>query len=109
MLVENTGTTIGVAYSQKMQMIFWTDAAKDAIFSANMDGTNRKIIAKEGTKSFLSIHSSCKSISTLNSILRRVDLQVPNFKALMISWLSVKHVYISVRTSGCGKRGRRKW
>ncbi|KAL5252043.1 hypothetical protein ACHWQZ_G015002 [Mnemiopsis leidyi] len=50
-LVENTGTTIGVAYSQKMQLIFWTDAAKDAIFSANMDGTNRKIIAKEGIKS----------------------------------------------------------
>ncbi|XP_063678733.1 uncharacterized protein LOC134814511 [Bolinopsis microptera] len=50
-LFKNVGTTIGVAYSQKKQMIFWTDAAQDAIFSANLDGTNKKIIAREGIKS----------------------------------------------------------
>ena len=47
-LVPDAGTSIGVAYSQKKQMIFWTDAAKDAIFSANMDGSNKRMIAKEG-------------------------------------------------------------
>ena len=46
--MKDVGTTIGVAYSQKKQTIFWTDSAHDAIFSANFDGTNKKIIVSEG-------------------------------------------------------------
>ena len=48
--MKDVGTTIGVAYSQKKQTIFWTDSAHDAIFSANFDGSNKKIIVSEGDK-----------------------------------------------------------
>eukprot|EP00116_Pleurobrachia_bachei_P003432 sb/3463694/ len=36
---------IGVAFSQSRQLIFWSDASHDAVYSANYDGSNRRKIA----------------------------------------------------------------